>query len=311
MLRVAIDCGDFGLVTMAHEVLGRSFFCEGAFTSARTHFECALRDPPADARDQYQLVVSNRTVALAYLALVLVRLGYLDQAAARRDQALATGRKAHPNTLACALLFASVVDLERGEREASRECLAELSALAREQSFPYWAANAELHRASILSLDGDTGGALLLARRGLGDRILATTAGHEANRLLLLARCCQRAGRTAEALHLIDTALAKAAERREQYLAAELQRLKGAWLAAHDPARYAEAIECHHRALAIAREQQAKLYELRAATGLARLWRDEGKHAAARELLAPVYGWFTEGFDTPDLRAAEALLDAL
>jgi class 3 adenylate cyclase len=311
MLRVAIECNDFGLVTMAHEVLGRLFFCDGDFTSARAHCECALRDPPVDARDRYEYAVSGRTVALAYLALVLVRLGHLDQAAVRRDQALATGRKAHPVTLACALVFASIVNGERGEREAARECVAELSTLAREQSFPFWAANAELRRASILGLDGDTGGGLLLARRAFAHPVFATMAGHETDRLILLAQCCARAGRTAEALHLIDTALAKAAARREHYLTAEFHRLKGEWLAAHDPARYAEAIECHQRAIAIAREQLAKFFELRAATGLARLWRHEGKHAAARDLLAPVYGWFTEGLDTPDLRAAKALLDTL
>jgi predicted ATPase len=311
VLRVAIECNDFGLATMAHEVLGRLFFCDGAFTSARAHFECASRDPPAEARDQYQLAASGRTVALAYLAVVVARLGYLDQAAARRDQALATGRKAHPNSLSNALLFASILHLERGERKAAHECLADLSVLAREQSFAFWAANAELQRASTLSLDGDTGGALLAARRAFADPALAKMAGHQTNRLAILAQCCARAGGTAEALHLIDTALAKAAERREQYLSAELHRLKGTWLAAHDPARYAEAIECHHRALAIAREQRAKLYELRAATGLARLWRDDDRHGEARDLLAPIYGWFTEGLDAPDLQAAKSLLDTL
>jgi predicted ATPase len=91
----------------------------------------------------------------------------------------------------------------------------------------------------------------------------------------------------------------------------ELHRLKGACLATHRPERRAEAEEGHRRAIAVARVQQARLYELRAATGLARLWRDDGRHGEARDLLAPIYGWFTEGLDAPDLQTARSLLDTL
>jgi predicted ATPase len=110
---------------------------------------------------------------------------------------------------------------------------------------------------------------------------------------------------------MLDTGLEKAAETGERYCEAELLRLKGAWLATHQPGRCGEAQELYRRALAVAREQQARSYELRAAAGLAGLWRDQGKRQEARDLLAPIYGWFTEGLDTPDLKAAEALLNAL
>jgi predicted ATPase len=92
---------------------------------------------------------------------------------------------------------------------------------------------------------------------------------------------------------------------------AELLRLKGELLIAHRPAVSHEAEACFQRAVAVAREQEAKLFELRASTSLARLWRDQGKRDEARELLAPVYGWFIEGFDTRDLKEAKALLDGL
>jgi predicted ATPase len=97
----------------------------------------------------------------------------------------------------------------------------------------------------------------------------------------------------------------------ERYYEAELLRLKGEWLVARRPVQSHKAEACLQQALAVAREQEAKLFELRASTSLARLWRDQGKHAEARDLLAPIYGWFTEGFDTPVLQDAKALLDEL
>jgi predicted ATPase len=97
----------------------------------------------------------------------------------------------------------------------------------------------------------------------------------------------------------------------ERYYEAELLRLKGEWLVARRPVQSHKAEACLQQALAVAREQEAKLFELRASTSLARLWRDQGKRDEARDLLAPVYGWFTEGFDTGDLKEAKALLDEL
>ena len=97
----------------------------------------------------------------------------------------------------------------------------------------------------------------------------------------------------------------------ERWFEADLHRLKGEALLASSLKRATEAEPCHHQALAVARGQGARLWELRAATSVARLWRDQGRLAAARDLLAPVYGWFTEGFDTADLKDAKSLLDEL
>jgi predicted ATPase len=126
-----------------------------------------------------------------------------------------------------------------------------------------------------------------------------------------LAYCCERAGEIDESLALLDAALETADATNERYYEAELYRLKGEWLLAHRPARGAEAESCYQHALAIARRQQARFWELRAATSLARLEGDQGKRTEARDLLGPVYGWFTEGFDTPFLQDAKALLDEL
>jgi predicted ATPase len=127
--------------------------------------------------------------------------------------------------------------------------------------------------------------------------------------IALLARACEISRRIDEGLTLLDEALQIVERIEERWFAAELYRHKGQLLQRQGHTEAAEELYC--RALSIAQEQEAKLWELRAAASLARLRRDQGRHAEARDLLAPVYGWFTEGFDTPDLKEAKALLDEL
>ena len=127
--------------------------------------------------------------------------------------------------------------------------------------------------------------------------------------IALLARACEIAGQIEEAGTQLDDALQIAERTGERWLAAELNRLTGQLLLRQGHTEAAE--ELYRKALSIAEEQEAKLWELRAAVSLARLRRDQGRHAEARDILAPVYGWFTEGFDTPDLKETKALLDEL
>jgi predicted ATPase len=122
--------------------------------------------------------------------------------------------------------------------------------------------------------------------------------------LALLASAHGRLGQAKEGLAATTEALAEVARTGERFWEAELHRLNGQLLLECDAANEAEAEACFHRAIETARAQKARSWELRAATSLARLWRDQGKPEEARELLAPVYDWFTEGFDTADLRAA-------
>src|SRR5262245_16975528 len=126
-----------------------------------------------------------------------------------------------------------------------------------------------------------------------------------------LAYCCERAGEIDEAPQLLDRELKEEIATSEGAYQAVLHRIKGEWLLAHRPTRSTEAEDCYQHALAVARKQQAKFWELRASINLARLWRDQGKRTEARDLLATIYGWFTEGLDTPVLREAKALLDEL
>ncbi len=125
----------------------------------------------------------------------------------------------------------------------------------------------------------------------------------------LLAGACEIAGQVEEALTLLDDALQIVERTGERWFSAELNRHKGQLLLRQGHAEAAE--ELYRKALSIAAEQEAKLWELRAAASLARLRRDQGRHAEARDILAPVYGWFTEGFGTQDLKDAKALLDTL
>jgi len=129
--------------------------------------------------------------------------------------------------------------------------------------------------------------------------------------LALLAEVCAKVGQIAEGLEALTAALATVANSRVRWWEAELCRLRGALLLLHSVAQSGEAEACFQQALAIARRQQAKSLELRAAMSLTRLWQPQGKRDAAYDLLTPVYDWFTEGFDTTDLQEARALLEVL
>src|SRR5262249_19108297 len=129
--------------------------------------------------------------------------------------------------------------------------------------------------------------------------------------LALLAEAYRRGGQAEAGLRMLAEALAAAHSTGERYYEAELYRLQGELLLLRSAAEHTEAETCCHQALDVARRQQAKGFELRAAMSLSRLWQGQGKRAEARELLAPIYGWFTEGFDTADLQEAKALLAEL
>jgi len=133
--------------------------------------------------------------------------------------------------------------------------------------------------------------------------------GNMPYQIALLAGACEIAGQIEEGLTLLDDALQIVERTGERWFAGELNRLQGQLLLRQGHSEAAE--ELYRKALSIAQEQEAKLWELRAAVSLARLRRDQGRHTEARDLLAPVYRWFTEGFDTADLKEAKALLDEL
>jgi predicted ATPase len=182
----------------------------------------------------------------------------------------------------------------------------ELLSIASEQDFPLWRARAEFLRGWGLTRAGSTEEGLALSRRALADYV-ATGSGQWLP--YLLGVLAEAEGPGAKPLDLLDDGLACVERTGERWFEAELYRQRGEALLAPPAPRTAEAEACFGRALAVAREQGARFWELHAATSLARLWRDQGRRAEAHYLLAPVYGWFTDGFDTADLRNAKVLLD--
>jgi predicted ATPase len=184
------------------------------------------------------------------------------------------------------------------------------SILAMEHRISFWIPFANLMLGRVLVVRGELTRGLALSRKSLADM----TATHQGLlrpfSLALIAQSCECAGRTDEALDLLTDALETVERTGERQSEAELHRLRGEWLLAHRQERD-QAEDCLERAISVARCQNAKMFELRAAVSLARLWRDQGKRDEARDLLAPVYGWFTEGFDTRDLKEAKALLGEL
>jgi predicted ATPase len=283
----------------------------GRFGSSLKHLEdvLALYDPISHSSLLHLAGEAPDINSHAALGIVLSCLGYPNQAVARTRAAIAEARRlAHPPSLASSLSNGAVVLWLVGNSAVLEEWVDQLLAIAAEQGFPYWRAHADIYRGWVKVKNGNVAEGLSLLRSGSA-AYDATGAEPGMDNVALLAQGCEIAGQIEEAVSLLDDALHVAETSGERWFAAELNRRKGALLLQLGHTQTAEELYC--KALSIAREQEAKLWELRAAVSLARLWVGQGKHADARDLLAPVYGWFTEGFGTPDLKKAKALLDEL
>jgi len=284
----------------------------GKFGVSRTHLEAVLAcyDPLAERSLLHQAGFHPNGNALACLGVVLLALGYPEQALARSKGSVAEARRlAHPSSLASVLAFGAVSFALVGDDAVLGEWADQLVALASEQGLPFWGAIGTSYRGWVKVRKGEVSEGISLLRtgtaafRGTGAELFAPYP------VSLLASACQIAGQIEESLTVLDEALQMVEKTGERWFAAELYRHKGELLLSQGHDKAAE--ELYRKALSIAAEQGAKLWELRAARNLARLRRGQGRHSEARDLLAPVYGWFTEGFDTADLQEAKALLDAL
>jgi predicted ATPase len=249
---------------------------------------------------------------LVYAALTLWCLGYPAQAVQRGQEALTLAQElVHPYSLAVVRHLVAYLHYRRREAPAAQAQADTLLTLATAQGFPLFTGWGTFWRGCALAMQdqGETG--LAQMHQGLA-ALLAT--GQTLSRpvcLLLLAEAAEHTGQVEARRHLLAEALAAFETSERGDMLTEAYRLQGAFLLRQAVPDVAQAEACFQQALAIARHQQAKAWELRAATSLSRLWRQQGKSIEAYELLAPVYGWFTEGFDTADLQEAKALLDAL
>ena len=251
-------------------------------------------------------------ICLSRGAWVLWLLGYPDQALARSQEARTLAQQlAHPFSLGYALSAAAKFHQLRREAHCTQACAETVLSLAQEQGFSHWLAYGACYRGWALAQQGQAKEGIEQITQG---SLAYRATGAELNRPYFLALIAEAYGTIAQpesGLTVLMEALTLAETTGDRWYDPELYRLKGALLLQQNSDNQAEVEACFHKALDLARNQQAKSLELRAATSLARLWHQQGKRQEAHDLLAPVYGWFTEGFDTADLLEAKALLDAL
>ena len=297
---------------MAYRCLGAGELFRGEFSRALHHQRQALTFyDQADHRPPTLTPYDIRVACEKHAAWALQLLGYVDQALAESQHAQAWARELlQPYTLALALHLNCIFHQLRGDGPELLERSQELVALATEQGYPHLVGSGTCFRGwATLALGGPIVEAINELRRGLAAK-RATGADIKIPFYFgLLAEAHRRIGRTSEALALLSEALEVVERTDERWFEAELYRLRGEVLRAKGDPEGAEL--WFSRSLAKAQAQNAKLWELRASRCIARLRCDQGRRAEARELLAPVYGWFTEGFDTLDLKQAKALLDEL
>ena len=300
-----------GLV-VGHATYGMSLLVAGRFGPCRWNIERLLQlyDPTSHHPLVHQAGIHPHVNSQSALGIALFCLGFPDQASAQSSAAIAEARRlAHPRTLAGSLSGDAWRHSLAGDDAALNERAGELVTVTTEQGFALWGALGALYRGWGKVKRGEVAEGMSLIRGGLATYRTTGTELWMPYFSALLAKTCDIAGEIAEAASLVDASLQIIERTGERWFEAELYRHKGTLVLRQGHAEGAEAL--YRNALSIARDQEAKLWELRAAASLARLWREQGRRAEAHRLLAPVYGWFTEGFTSPDLKAAQMLLDEL
>ena len=314
------------LTLEAHRAIGMTLFHMGEFAGARGHLEqgSGLYDPQQHGSLALLFVADPGVTCLSYLARTLWHLGYPDQALKKGYEALELAQSlAHPFSLAAAHVYTARVHQCRREAHTTQEHAEAAIALSTEHHFPHYIAMGTILQGWAIAHQGNVTEGIERMQQGL-------TAGRhtqiEIARTHFLAMLVERyvaAGQAGEGQSVLDEALASADRSQELQWTADLHRLKGELLlastseasvvrAAGGLADAEAAPEEHFRqAIDIARRQGSKALELRAAVSLGRLWREQGRAAEARQMLSELYGWFTEGFDTADLKEAKALLEDL
>ena len=295
---------------IGHRVMGMTLLHTGDLVQGRVHYDHALA-----LADQLtiQLPISERVLTLCLRSFALWLLGYPEAALLDLDHAHSEARKiGHANDLLYALLFSTWFHLVCHRKYAAATKAAdELVTLADKTGALVWRDQGMIYRGCVLAVAGKASEAVHMISSGLSTRRSTGATVTVPSFLTFLAIGYAELRQFNGTLRCIDEALATIETTKERWFEAEVHRVAGELaLKSAEPDR-SKAEAYFERALAVARQQQAKSWELRAAMSMARLWRDQGKPDEARELLAPVYGWFTEGFDTRDLKEGKALLNEL
>jgi len=310
LLVLAQKAQDPALLLLAHGSLGDTTWLSGNFEVALRHFEQVRA---IYNHEQHQSLAAlyggfDSGVACRHgLAENLWLLGYPEQALEKRREAIAFAREiAHSYSLALSQIFAATVHQHCRDAHGTRQQAEAAMALASELEFGPWLVWAMVLRGWALVEHGQAEEGIAQLREGIAGWAATGAVVLQPYFLALLAEAHARMAHVDEGLSTLAEALTIVERTGERYMEAELYRLKGELQV--DPA---EAEACFQQAISIARRQKAKSFELRAVTNLSRLFEKQGKHIAARQMLAEIYGWFTEGFDTADLKEAAALLEHL
>jgi class 3 adenylate cyclase/predicted ATPase len=314
LLILAQQVRDISMLCAAHRALGSTLLFLGVIADAQTHFAqgIAFYDPQQHRASAFLYGEDAGVICHIYTAWTLWILGYPAQGLTWSHEAVTWAQQsAHPFSLGFALALAAVFHTFRREEHDTQERAEAAINLAKEQGFPFWVALGSLLRGWGLVHQGQ-------AQEGIEQISQGLTAwratGAELARpywLVLLAESYGSTGEPHTGLTVLAEALTQINTTGERWCEPELYRLKGELLLQQSLDNQAEAETCFQQAISIAQSQQAKSLELRATTSLARLWQQQGKRDEARQVLGGVYGWFTEGFDTADLKDAKALLDEL
>ena len=306
--------GAIAPLMIGHRLMGMSLLHTGDIAEGRVHFDraIALYDPAEHRPLATRFGQDVRVAILSYGSLATWLLGYPDAALADAEHAVKDAREiGQAATLMYALLHASLRLIQCGNYATANAQLDEIVALADAKGSLYWKALGMVFQGCELALTGDASNAVHTITSG-------NTAWRSTGATLFmplylshLAMAHAELGQFDDAWRCIGEAMTTVEATKEKWCEADIHRMAGEIALLSPQPDVAKAEAYFERALAVARQQQAKSWELRAAMSMARLWRDQGKRDEARELLAPVYGWFTEGFDTLDLKEAKALLEEL
>jgi class 3 adenylate cyclase/predicted ATPase len=299
---------------IGHRLMGSSLAWTGDIAEGRAHYDqaIALYDPVEHRPLATRLATDARVATLCFRSLALWVLGYPDGALTDAEHALTDAREiGQAANLMFALSHVFLTHIHCGKYPEASAQAEEVVALADEKSAPVWRAPGISAQGCLFALTDKGVAAIRLIDAGLAaNRATGSTVWRPLH-LSHLALAYANLGRFDDAARCVGEALTVAETTKERWWEAEINRIAGEIALRSCEGNAAKAQNYFKQALAVARQQRAKSWELRAAMSMARLWRDQGKRDEARELLAPVYGWFTEGFDTLDLKEAKSLLDEL
>jgi class 3 adenylate cyclase/predicted ATPase len=298
---------------VGHRIMGFSLLFMGEIVEGRAHLDraIALYDPAKHRPLATRFGLDTEVAVLSYRSWALWSLGYPEAALRDCDDALDKAREMdQAGTLMLALYHVALVHILCGNPAATAR-LEELSSLANDKGALYWKALAMMLQGCALALTGKVSDAAPMITAAMTQWRSTASTLHESFYLSYLAKSHAEGGQFDDAWRCIGEAMTGVETTKERWCEADIHRIAGEIALMPPQPDAAKAQGYFERALALARAQQARSWELRAATSMARLWRDQGRRDEARALLAPVYGSFSEGFDTLDLRAAKALLDAL